>query len=182
MSKASYSPLQFARIYAPLKAKDLSRRLIALKMKVSSRTLDRYLVNPEYVAVLTGETVKAESYELQQGDEHSSKIIEAAYKLHEKGIHDAIFETLPDGTDKLKENPDYDKARQISIDALKIARTEADVKRIFLSIGSLHIGDNVNVFINEFKDSLYGVAKKYVPKKKFKDYCIEVDAIEVGSG
>ena len=127
MPTPKYSPTQFKTVYAPLKAKGLTKKQIAGKMKVSTRTIERYMANPDYVEVVSVATKQAEHQELIKGENHSDKIIEAAYRLHEKGIQDAI-------NDK-----DYEEARRISIDALRIAKTEAEIKRIFMIVGNLNI-------------------------------------------
>ena len=71
---------------------------------------------------------------------HSETIIETAYKLHLQGIQVAI------------QQKDYKLARDISIEALKIARTEADIKRTF----SLLV-DNRQVNIMNINDVPPGV-------------------------
>jgi hypothetical protein len=68
---------------------------------------------------------------------HSEKIISVAFQLHEKGIKDAM------------DNKNWKEARKIALDALKIAKVEAEIKRIFLVIaGDVNINQTQNVQIN----------------------------------
>lgn len=151
MPDPKYTPNSFKIAYAPLKAEGLTPGQIASQMKISKKTLGRYLKNPDYVLDVSTET-QLEKRAAMKAENHSDKILETAYKLHEKGIHDALFDTI-DGKDYIKAHPDYKAARQISIDALKIARTEAEIKRVFLAVGQMNI-DNRQVNITQIRNEI----------------------------
>jgi len=147
--RPKFSPKAFAARYAPLRAKGLSREEIADKMSISTKTLERYLANPDYESILSTKTEDGDNKDIEKAKEKSTTIISAAYRLHEKGIADAV------------KKKDWKVAREISIEALKIARTEADIKRVVNAISGPTINityNNVSVFYDRLdnmqKDAL----------------------------
>ena len=85
--------------------------------------------------------------EVQKEINHSEQIIKVAYQLHEKGIKDA--------TDR----GDWEEARRLSIDALRICKTEAEIRRVFVMIGgdvNIHEETTINVQLNQQIQKVYG--------------------------
>ena len=153
MGKTKYTPAKFKRKYAPLKARGLDNQDIARSLQVSYRTLLRYLDNPEYVINVSQMTQNYNNNQIEQGRGRSEEILDTAFKLHKKGIHDALFDTI-NGKDVLKQKPNYEKARQISLDALKIAMTDTQIQKTLIMIGSVNI-DNRQVNITQVQQECF---------------------------
>ncbi|MCK5602518.1 hypothetical protein KAR91_11630 [Candidatus Pacearchaeota archaeon] len=128
MGHPKYTAARFKRKYPPLLAKGMSRPEIALKLDVSVRTLERYLAKEDYVGKVTAEMEKINERDIVIGESNSKQIITVAYKLFKKAINAAI------------EKKDFPEARRLSLDALKIAKTEAEVKKVFFTIGQVNFG------------------------------------------
>ena len=85
--------------------------------------------------------------EVQEEINHSEQIIRIAYQLHEKGIKDAT------------NAGDWEEARRLSIDALRICKTEAEIKKVFVMIGgdvNIHEETTVNIQLNQHIQRVYG--------------------------
>jgi predicted transcriptional regulator len=124
--KPKYPPAVFSKLYMEYKDRGMNQSEIARELGISRTTLCTYLNDPDFRAHLTPKLDETEQLAVNQAAmsvstsiNRNEQIIDTAYKLHLKGIQDAI----KDG--------DFREARNISIDALKIARTEAEIKRIF---------------------------------------------------
>jgi len=121
--KSKYDRETFLSLYIPLKMKGMSVRKIADEIGVSPVTLQTYkrtwiptVAEPDK---LKKAIIKENMVEAENRMEYNETLIDTAYKLHLQGIQTAI-----------KDN-DYKTARDISIEALKIAKTEAEIKRTF---------------------------------------------------
>jgi len=130
MGFKKFSPVQFGQKYLEALDKGIIQKIDIIKyMKISSATFYAYWKDPEYRAQTkkTIEKFEHKVKELKLGTNHREKIIETAYRLHERGIADAISQKS------------WAKARKISIDALKICKTEMEIERVFVAIGEVNI-------------------------------------------
>jgi len=117
--KKALTPEEFRTGYLPYKAQGLSEKDIAKAMGLGLRTYYRYLDDPDYVILLTQNGTNAKKQGQVKGCNRADKLIKEGYSLFEQGIKSA------------KKDGDFDKARRLIIDALKIAKAEADIKRVF---------------------------------------------------
>lgn len=124
MNTDKFTKQAFLTLYVPLKMEGLSIRKIAKAMGINPGTLQKYKKQYALPNIEEGKevmnAVNAQVIKDTLDDyNHSETVIETAYKLHLKGIQVAMMDN------------DYKLARDISIEALKIAKTEADIKRTF---------------------------------------------------
>ena len=138
----SYTPEEWREAYGNLIAEHgekMPQRQVAELLNISRTTLQRYFNNPDYrlqekeVAQVVQKVVQVNQTKMNNSEE----IIDTAFKLHKKGIADAIKEG------------DWKEARTIALNALKIARVEAEIKRIFLVIGGdVNVNSTTNIQLN----------------------------------
>ena len=141
------SPAEFVTRYPPLKARRLNQTQIAKKLKISDKTLRKYLKDEEYGGALNGDAVGELEKEnvkagIAKGGRLADEIITTSYKLHKQMMADelALYKEILSGdpdderslSDRRKDaKPHLEGARRLSIEALKVARTEAEVNRIY---------------------------------------------------
>ena len=135
MKSKKFTPPEFAAKFAEAKLKSTNQAQIAEALGISRRTLQRYLRVPEYTSLMA-QTVATKTISAMT---HSETIIDTAYKLYKNAIAEALVaETIVDGK-LVKVVPNYKEARRLSIEALKIAITEAQIKRLFVVMGDVNI-------------------------------------------
>lgn len=131
-----YTPERFSLYYPKFKAEGLTQEQIADKMGISSRTLSKYLVNPKY-QLQSANNIQAEKQIVQkEAKSRADQIIDAGYS-----IHAILIEHYKNKGDKQFKSADikngemsYEKCAEMTREALKVCRTEADIKRVFAAI------------------------------------------------
>ena len=120
-------PAIFAKHYIKAKLRGLPVEEIAASMGICLKTMYTYMGKPEFKAALGNIEDMTTSFEMEEVADQGAELIKKAYELHLLGIEEAI------------EEGDFKKARKIAIDGLKICKTDADTKRVFLAIGEVNI-------------------------------------------
>lgn len=131
--KTKYTPAAFAAEYAPRKATGMRDAAIASAMGINPSTIARYLAKPEYATPVQDAIAAQQRGNAVVGLTRADKLISESYELFELGIREA------------RNKGDFAEARRLCIQALTVARTEADLQRVAAAVYIDNSTTNVNV-------------------------------------
>ena len=135
------SPQKFVKLYLEAKREGyLSVKDIMEYMGIkSSSTYYRYWKNEDIKNKIEQKSKKSNTVSpiVSRELNHAEDILEVSYKLHKKGIKEAM------------DNQDWEKARRLSIKALQIVRSEGEYKRMVINIaGDVNITEQTNIQVS----------------------------------
>lgn len=142
MNRKKLTPEQFGLAYgmAKIKNPNISVRKLATLLQISPTTCQGYLTSPDYQAQIDTKLIQeVMDRGTQKKIDRAEEILDTAFKLNSKRIRELITTkeiVAEDGTTTIIEptQKDWEDARIISLQMLNVAKTEAEVKRVFSMI------------------------------------------------